>query len=144
MKFGAVKILVIIFLLVSSLVIPTSALATYGNTYNDQNFFESIFSFIFNGTGEKNSWDKDKDDWDDDWKDWDKGKHNWGHWDGCKKGKDNRCIESYDIWKDWYGGKNKDKNDDHDYGWDDKHGWYDKKDYSWVDDNKINWFSWIW
>ncbi|WP_368658807.1 hypothetical protein AB3Z07_06100 [Metabacillus halosaccharovorans] len=143
MKCGMVKNVVIIFLLVSALAIPTSAFATYGNTYTDQNFFESIFSF-FNGTGEKYSWGNDKDDWDDEWKGPNKDKHNWGHWDGCKKGKNNRCIESIDIWKDWYCWKDKDRNDGHDYGWDDKHGWYDKKDYSWVDDNKNKWFSWIW
>lgn len=146
------KTIVMTFFLVCTLLIPTSAFATYGHTYNDQGFFESIFSFISKGHEEKKSWGKewdkdwkdwDKDDWhDDDWKDWDKDKDKWGHWDGCKKSK-NRCIESKDIWKDWYGGKDKDRDDDHDNGWG-NNDWDYKKDYSWNDDKKNQWFSWLW
>lgn len=38
-------------------------------------------------------------------------------------------MESWEIWKDWYSGKDKDRDDDHghDYGWNDKNNWDYKK-----------------
>jgi hypothetical protein len=106
---------------------PTSALATSGTTYSNQNFYESIYSFIFNGNKEAESWGNkqsyknDRDDWDD-WKHKDK------DWDGCLK-KSKHCIESIDIWRKWYTGK-------------DKYHDYDKDDWDYHDKNIKNKWTW--
>jgi hypothetical protein len=120
-----VKRFVFSCLLIYALSIPASTFATSGTTYSNQNFFQSVFDFIFfgdKGAGNKSSNEKDLKDWDksygsNNWDDWKKDKDDkgWGNWDGCLK-HENRCIESIDIWRDWYCGK-EDKDHKHDYAW---------------------------
>jgi hypothetical protein len=128
------------------LLIPSSAFATSGYSYKDSqsSFFSFLFSFTnskggsydWNHDDEKDHWgDKDRDkDWDDD---------DWKNWDGCLRDKKNssKCVESKDVWHDWYCGIK----GDHDHGNadDDKddYDWYDKDNekYSWND-----WSFWKW
>ncbi|WP_338788697.1 hypothetical protein [Metabacillus sp. FJAT-53654] len=117
-------------LLICALSIPASTFATSGSTYSNQNFFQTVFDFIFsedNGAeywGNKSSNGNDWFDYEwvksygqnqwDDWKE-DRDDQDLGNWDGCLK-HENRCIESIDIWRDWYCGK-EDKDHKHDYAW---------------------------
>lgn len=129
-----------IFLLIVGLLFPSSAFATSSYSYKDSQ--TSFFSFLFSFTSSNGSYDwkhdDDKDHWED--KDWDD--DDWEDWDGCLREKNNssKCIESKDVWHDWYCGIKGDHDHDEDDDKDD-YDWYDKDDkkYSWND-----WSFWKW
>ena len=109
-----------------ALSIPTSTFATYGHNDSNKNFFESIINKIFNGNKEAQHWaDNDsKNKWDKDW-------------DGCYK-KGSTCQESIDIWRDCYGGKEKDKHKGKE-----KHNGH-KENYVWQYEKGNSWDKWTW
>lgn len=111
---------VCVFIFVLS--IPTSTFATYGHNDSHKNFFESIISKILNGNKDAQHWtDHDKNKWDK------------KEWDGCYK-KGNQCLESIDIWRDWYHGKDKHK---------EKYSGY-KDHYTWYYEQGNSWDKWKW
>jgi hypothetical protein len=115
-------------LFIAVLSIPTPTFATYGPNDSNQNFFESIINMIFNGNKEVRSWADNEFNtkWD---KDWYKEKE----WDGCYK-EGNTCLESIDIWRDWYCGVDKDKG---------KHNGH-KDNYAWNYEKGNSWDKWMW
>ncbi|MBD8071120.1 hypothetical protein [Bacillus sp. PS06] len=125
------RICLITFVLILSIPITTFATSGYYNNTNP-NYFQSNYNqFFYNyGNDKYGYYDWGHKNWNNNWWYDDKGK---GNWDACyyddhyKKtlfGYDHKkknCKESKDIWKDWYGGKDKD----------DKKNWYDGSDSIW-------------
>jgi hypothetical protein len=140
-----------IVMLIVGLLFPSSALATSSYSYSDSQSTKSFFSFFFSFSSSKGSndwdeqwgdedWDKDWDhDWDHDWDDDD-----WEDWDGCLREKkdSSKCVESKDVWHDWYCWKKGDHDHDHDDDDKDDYSWYDK---DWDDNKQYTWGDWsIW
>lgn len=79
-------------------------------------------------------------DWDNDY--WDKHRNDSEKykkdWDGCLRDEKNssKCIESKDIWHDWYCWEK----GDHDHDEKDKYNEYNK---DWDDTKKYSWLNWI-
>lgn len=109
-----IKSLAIICLLITSLTVPTSALATSGYNYSQQNsfdsFLDSIFSFFF---GNK-EWDDEQENkyqksFKYDGKNYYGWSWNWGwkkyskkEWEDYFKKKYPEKAESIDYWRKWF------------------------------------------
>jgi hypothetical protein len=125
----------IIAILITSLLFPSSAFATSNYSNNDFEIDKSFFSFLlsFSKSKEGNDWYQDHLD-----KQW--GNDDLNDWDGCFRDNSNssRCIESKDVWHDWYCWKK----DDHNHIKEDDYlgYWDDDKEYSWGDFSFLKWW----